>query len=79
MALLDENSLKRVIKNNKVHKKVISEYSIFEDCEGNKFLQLDTFGTQDRMFKDKISQSIQIDKYVAQKLIDILKREFLLK
>lgn len=76
MALIDADNLNPVVKNNKIHKKVICEYSIFEDSVGNKYFQLDTFGSQDRVFTEKISQTIQLDKNSAKKVVDILKKEF---
>lgn len=79
MALIKENDLKSVIKTrNSIHNEVASTYTSFTK-NGEKYFQIDTYGSKEREFKDKISQSLQIDREVALKLVEILKREFAIK
>ncbi len=59
----------------KIHKPVRCTYSSFR--AGNKpYIILETYGSADREFQDKVSQSIQLDEQGAAKLIEILRREF---
>jgi hypothetical protein len=70
------NNFNRTVKErNNVHEYVPSKYCSFT-FNNEKYLQIDTYGSNDREFKDKISQSIQIDKEMAKKLINILQNEF---
>lgn len=76
MALLDSSQFEWITKNrNSIHKATYAVYTSFINGE-NKYLQIDTYGSDDRMMKDKVSQSIQIDKSMAEKLIAVLKHEF---
>jgi hypothetical protein len=76
MARLNIKNFNKVTKErNNVHEYVPSKYCFFE-INNMKYLQIDTYGSSDREFKDKISQSIQIDKEMAEKLINILKKGF---
>ncbi|WP_042149693.1 hypothetical protein [Paucisalibacillus sp. EB02] len=77
MAFIDVKKIKRVEKDcNLIHKEVEASYSSFSSTNGTKYVQIDTYGTNDRLYRGKISQSIQIDKNSAEKLIQILKKEF---
>lgn len=58
-----------------VHDVVYATYTVFEQ-NGERYLQIDTYGKSDRENPDKISQSIQIDKEMAQGLIEMMKKEF---
>jgi hypothetical protein len=76
MARLNIKDFNKITKErNNVHDYVSSKYCSFE-INNMKYLQIDTYGSNDREFKDKISQSIQIDKEMAEKLVNILKNEF---
>lgn len=76
MALLDNKNFKLVNKQkNNVHQKTTAEYTYF-DVQGNRFFQIDTFGTVGRQNPHKCSQSIQIDKDMAKDLILILQKTF---
>lgn len=76
MAQISLESIKKIEKSrNTIHEKVHTTYSVFES-DGEKYVQLDTYGRIDRENPEKISQSLQIDKATAQFLIDTLKKEF---
>lgn len=60
---------------NNIHKPTKSTYSIFEQ-QGNILFQIDTYGTNERAMPEKVSQSIQIDKEMAERLIGILRQTF---
>lgn len=76
MAQISLESIKRIDKNrNTIHEKVHTTYTVFEK-DGEKFVQLDTYGRIDRENPEKISQSFQLDCKSAQFLIDILTEEF---
>lgn len=44
--------------------------------DGEKYVQIDTYGRIDRENPEKISQSIQFDKETATFLVNLLKEEF---
>lgn len=76
MALITEKKFARIEKNrNSIHRPTSATYTIFEK-NGERFFQIDTFGSDERIMKEKISQSVQLDKKMAEKLIDILRNEF---
>ncbi|WP_319403023.1 hypothetical protein [uncultured Anaeromusa sp.] len=63
---------------NTVHKIAAATYTAFE-AKGEKYFQIDTYGTEERDMPEKVSQSMQFDKTMAEELICILKREFSIK
>lgn len=76
MALISKNNITKSDKErNSVHEVVESTYSVFEKY-GEKFFQLDTYGSPDRKLKGKISQSIQLDKDSAEFLVKTLRNYF---
>lgn len=75
MALLTVDNFTPTEKKNKVHERTIAEYSFFYN-NGAPYLQIDTYGTTKRENPNKVSQSIQIDREMAQHLINILKAKF---
>lgn len=77
MALITGNSTKKVEKvRNSIHGEVDWTYSTFRGGNGTKYFQIDTYGSKDREFQGKISQSLQFDKETAEEIIAILQREF---
>jgi hypothetical protein len=50
-------------------------YSTF-DAKGQRFLQLDTYGSGEREFPGKTSQTIQVDRVGARELKRILEQAF---
>lgn len=48
----------------------------FVDYYGVKYFQIDMYGSDSRKVKGNVSQTIQIDKENAIKLIELLKTEF---
>lgn len=78
MAQIDVKTFERLRKErNTVHEKVYATYSTFDSC-GAHYVQIDTYGRNDRELPGKISQSIQLDKETAAYIIDLLKNEFAL-
>jgi hypothetical protein len=60
----------------KVHGKVRCTYSTFTAADGRKYFQIDTYGSPNRKFKEKQSQTIQLDEDSARALVSLLKSEF---
>ena len=76
MAQIDIKNIKKQDKDRySVHEKVYTTYSSF-DCDGEHYVQFDTYGRSDREQPGKISQSIQIDQQTASFFVELLKREF---
>ena len=63
------------MERNSVHGPVQATYSIFEDDVGTKYLQIDTYGSPDRMLEGKKSQSIQMDEKIMAQLRRILEND----
>lgn len=76
MARINLETIKRIQKDrNVIHDKVTATYTVFYDKE-KKYLQLDTYGRDDRAIPNKISQSFQIDEETAKYLVKLLVKEF---
>ena len=60
---------------NQVHGEVECGYTIFETTRV-EVLQLDTYGSRDRKFQGKVSQSIQLDERSAGELLGLIRRAF---
>lgn len=72
MALITKDNIKKLNKDrNSVHRKVRATYTVFTSG-GEKYFQIDTYGSDAREMKDKISQSVQIDKDMAKELIKLM-------
>ena len=46
------------------------------DCFDEKYIQIDTFGSKERKYNNKVSQSIRINKEVATQLSRIINDNF---
>lgn len=76
MAQINLNNIKRIEKQrNTVHDEVYSTYSVFE-IDGERYVQLDTYGRVGRENPEKLSQTIQLNRDTAKFLVDLLSREF---
>ena len=58
------------------HTEVNCTYAIVEDDKGNKYLQIDTYGSKTRKIHGKKSQSIRFSLEAIEQLKVILKRNF---
>ena len=76
MAQISLESIKKIEKyRNTVHKKVHTTYTTFE-MDGEKYVQIDTYGHIDRENPEKISQSFQFDRATGEFLVKLLSEEF---
>ena len=79
MAQISLESIERIEKTrNVLHEKVHTTYTVFEK-DGQKYVQLDTYGKDDRDNPEKISQSIQFDEETAKWIVSLLCNELSLK
>lgn len=79
MAQIDIGNLTKVNKKkNSIHDQVYATYTVF-DNNGEKYLQIDTYGKATRENPEKISQSFQFNREVASYLANLLIEEFDLK
>jgi hypothetical protein len=60
----------------KVHGPTRCHASTFQADDGKTLLQLDTYGSEDREFTDKVSQSIQFDETAAAQLLALIRNTF---
>ena len=71
MALI--RKLERVsMERNSVHGEVPCTYTVFSDDQGEKYLQIDTYGSPARVLKNKKSQTIQFGPTAIRELQSIL-------
>jgi len=76
MAMLYPAEFRKIEKyRNSIHNPTTATYTSFLK-DGKTYFQIDTFGSKDRELTEKVSQSIQFDKEMAQKLIDVIRIEF---
>ena len=76
MAQISLESIKKIEKyRNTVHEKVYTTYTAFE-MDGEKYVQIDTYGRIDRETPEKISQSFQFDRATSDFLVKLLSEEF---
>lgn len=76
MALITKDNIKKIDKDrNCVHNKVKATYTVFTS-DGEKYFQIDTYGSPNRELKNKISQSIQLDKESAKEIIKLMMDAF---
>lgn len=59
-----------------VHRPTRCLYAFVDGDTGERLLQLDTLGTDDRQIVDKVSQSIQFNRDAAQQLMDLFRQVF---
>ena len=62
-------------ERHQLHEEVEARYAVFER-DGKGFVQINTYGRPDRQERDKLSQSIQLDRRGAEQLARILKQAF---
>ena len=65
----------KTLERNSVHREVEATYTSFE-LGGKRYFQIDTYGTKDRKIPGKRSQSFQIDREAAARLVELLRKEF---
>jgi hypothetical protein len=75
MALVNEFE-KSTKDRQQVHKPTRCAYSCFFGPDNKRYLTLDTFGSADREFPDKVSQTLQFDEQSAARLIQIIRESF---
>lgn len=62
-------------ERNYVQNNVSAGYTYF-DKDGKRYFQIDTYGTSDRQYVGKCSQTFQIDEQNAKDLISLLNKVF---
>jgi hypothetical protein len=76
MALIIDIETTGSKERQSVHKSTRCIASTFSSPDGNVYLQLDTFGSDDRQFPEKVSQSFQFDRKAAAQLKKLLDETF---
>jgi hypothetical protein len=75
MALV--TSLEQTNKDRQsIHRPTRCLWSIVDGEGGSRYLQLDTVGSDEREFTDKVSQSLQFDRQAASQLLTLLRQAF---
>jgi hypothetical protein len=67
---------RRVLEKDSRHTEAEGTYSIVQEADGEKVLQIDTYGSKDRRFPGKVSQSIRFSREGLKQLRKILKEHF---
>jgi hypothetical protein len=74
MALVHQLT-KKSIDRNSVHDRISATYTVF-DRDGEKYIQIYSYGSEDRKIPGKKSQTLQFDEAGARTLFEALKVEF---
>ena len=74
MALIRQFKRKHMDRNS-VHDEISASYTVFER-DGRRFIQIDSYGRDERQIPGKKSQTIQLDRDGAHALYKILGSEF---
>jgi len=77
MAQLIAKKFKREQKSRRLHDVVRAEYDTFT-ANGTKYIQIDTFGSENRQVTNIPSQKIQFDADFAKHLVSIFQAEGLI-
>jgi len=75
MALIRSFKMKTLNRGTVHPTRVDCDWAVFER-DGKRLLQLSTYGSDERQDKGTVSQTLQLDKKAARKLIGILHRAF---
>jgi hypothetical protein len=59
-----------------IHRPTRCLFSVAEGPNGQRCMQFDTLGSEDRKIPDKVSQSIQFDKQAARQLLKLIQETF---
>jgi hypothetical protein len=73
MALVKK--LEKATINARVHDEVRADYIVLTK-NGEKYVQINTYGSDNRVIRQKVSQAIQFNEDSARQLMEILKKEF---
>ena len=68
MAIVREFHPKDLERNSK-HSEVTATISLVEDDAGERFVQIDTYGSKDREIPGKVSQSLRLSKSAFDQLM----------
>jgi hypothetical protein len=75
MALI--RKLFRITKDRTpVHTETDCGYVVFDAPNGERFLQLDSYGSDKRRYTGKVSQSLQFSETTVRELRDLIDKEF---
>jgi hypothetical protein len=66
----------RVIEKDSPHTDAECTYSIVDESDGTKVLQIDTYGSPNRRFPGKVSQSIRFSPQALDQLKKIIEKHF---
>lgn len=72
MALIKK--LDKISRNASVQNPVEATYNVLEK-DGQRYLQINTYGSPERKAKEVVSQTIQFDRQAAKELLEIIKNE----
>ena len=75
VALVRKIEVSRTGSGSRVHGEVECGYSVFESG-GQRYLQLDTYGSAERAIPGKTSQSLQLDETGARRLKRLIEETF---
>ncbi len=75
MALV-ENLIEGFKDRQSIHKQTEATYFLVHDKDGQKYLQIDTYGSDERAIPGKVSQSIQFSPKAIEHLKKIFEKNF---
>jgi len=75
MAVVREFEAKELERNSK-HSEVEATISLVRDESGEKFVQIDTYGSKSRAIPGKVSQSLRLSKSAFDQLVSEGRKHF---
>jgi hypothetical protein len=75
MAVVRNFDVKELDRTSK-HSEVRATVSLVEDC-GERFVQIDTYGSAGRLMPGKVSQSLRLSKHAFERLMELAQNHFL--
>lgn len=73
MALI--RNLNKIARNSRLQTEVESSYNTLISG-GKKYIQINTYGSSERLHKGVVSQTLQMDEQTAKQLVEIIKSEY---
>lgn len=65
----------KISRNSRLQTEAECTYNTLTQ-DGKKFIQINTYGTKERVHKNVVSQSIQLDEQSAKQLYEIIRSEY---
>ncbi len=73
MALI--RNLSKISRNSRLQSEAEATYNVVVQ-NGKKYIQINTYGSKERVHTNSVSQTLQLDEQTAKQLLEIIKSEY---